>query len=120
MDPMTEVRVPDLGDFEDVPIIEVLVSVGETVELEQPLIVLESDKASMEVPSTAEGTVEDMAVKVGDTVSKGDLIATVSENGAAPAARDEEQEGEAEERKQACGHAANNAQPPRALTGHSH
>ena len=84
MDPVSEVRVPDLGDFADVPVIEVLVSAGDAVEPEQPLIVLESDKASMEVPSPSEGTVEKVAVAVGDTVSKGDLILTLSENGAAP------------------------------------
>ena len=97
MDPVSEVRVPDLGDFADVPVIEVLVSAGDAVEAEQPLIVLESDKASMEVPSPSEGTVEEVAVSVGDTVSKGDLILTLSGNGAAP--KDEEapeEEGEAE------------------------
>jgi pyruvate dehydrogenase E2 component (dihydrolipoamide acetyltransferase) len=96
---MTEVRVPDLGDFEDVPVIEVLVKAGDTVETEQPLIVLESDKASMEVPSPADGTVAEVAVSVGDTVSKGDLILTLSDDGAAPEAEAEpevEEEAEAE------------------------
>ena len=79
---MSEVRVPDIGDFEDVPVIEVLVSAGDTVTAEQPLVVLESDKASMEVPSPAEGTVDEVAVSVGDTVSQGDLILTLSRNGA--------------------------------------
>ena len=60
MDPLSEVRVPDLGDFADVPVIEVLVSAGDAVEPEQPLIVLESDKASMEVPSPSEGTVDEV------------------------------------------------------------
>jgi pyruvate dehydrogenase E2 component (dihydrolipoamide acetyltransferase) len=96
VDPVSEVRVPDLGDFADVPVIEVLVSAGDTVEAEQPLIVLESDKASMEVPSPSEGTVGEVAVKVGDTVSKGDLILTLSDDGAAPEAEGEA-EGEAEE-----------------------
>lgn len=75
---VTEVTVPDIGDFADVPIIEVLVAPGDTVELETPLIVLESEKATMEVPSTAVGTVADLNVKVGDTVSQGDVILTVS------------------------------------------
>ena len=92
MDPVSEVRVPDLGDFADVPVIEVLVSAGDAVEPEQPLIVLESDKASMEVPSPSEGTVEKVAVAVGDTVSKGDLILTLSGDGAAPEAEEAEDE----------------------------
>jgi pyruvate dehydrogenase E2 component (dihydrolipoamide acetyltransferase) len=69
-----EVRVPDIGDFTDVPVIEILVEVGATVAPEEPLIVLESDKATMEVPSPFEGTVESIATKVGDEVSQGDLI----------------------------------------------
>ncbi len=95
MDPLSEVRVPDLGDFADVPVIEVLVSAGDAVEPEQPLIVLESDKASMEVPSPSEGTVDEVKVKVGDTVSQGDVILTLSENGAGPAAEEEQEDGEA-------------------------
>ncbi|MGD9572985.1 MAG: dihydrolipoyllysine-residue acetyltransferase [Thermoleophilia bacterium] len=74
---MTEVRVPDIGDFSDVPVIEVLVSPGDTVEAEDPVVVLESDKASMEVPSPSAGTVAEVSVKVGDEVSQGDLILTL-------------------------------------------
>jgi len=96
VDPLSEVRVPDLGDFADVPVIEVLVSPGDTVEPEQPLIVLESDKASMEVPSPAEGTVDEVSVKVGDTVSQGDLILILSENGAGPKAEEDEAPAEEE------------------------
>jgi pyruvate dehydrogenase E2 component (dihydrolipoamide acetyltransferase) len=82
-----EVLVPDIGDFTDVPVIEVLVEVGATVAPEDPLIVLESDKATMEVPSPAAGTVESIASKVGDEVSEGDLILTltVSDTAEAPA-----------------------------------
>src|SRR3712207_5169314 len=69
-----EVRVPDIGDFTDVPVIEVLVSPGETVAPEDPLITLESDKATMDVPSPAAGVVKDLALSVGDTVSEGALI----------------------------------------------
>jgi dihydrolipoamide dehydrogenase len=69
-----EVRVPDIGDFSDVPIIEVLVSPGDEVAPEDPLITLESDKATMDVPSPAAGVVKDLAVAVGDTVSEGTLI----------------------------------------------
>ena len=74
---VTEVKVPDLGDFADVPVIEVLVAAGDTVSPEDPLIVLESDKATMEVPSPAAGTIAEIAVKVGDEVSQGDLILTL-------------------------------------------
>ncbi len=75
---LTEVRVPDIGDFADVPVIEILVSPGDTVAAEDPLIVLESDKATMEVPSPAAGVVGELSVAVGDDVSEGDLILTLS------------------------------------------
>jgi pyruvate dehydrogenase E2 component (dihydrolipoamide acetyltransferase) len=78
---VTEVRVPDIGDFSDVPVIEVLVSAGDTLAVEDPVIVLESDKASMEVPSPVAGTVDAVSVSVGDEVSQGDLILTVSGGG---------------------------------------
>src|SRR4030095_14115800 len=79
-----EVKVPDIGDFKDVPVIEVLVKPGETVKIEAPLITLESDKATMDVPSPVDGTVKSIAVKVGDKVSEGSLILTVDAE-AAPA-----------------------------------
>jgi pyruvate dehydrogenase E2 component (dihydrolipoamide acetyltransferase) len=79
---MTEVRVPDIGDFDHVPVIEVLVTAGDTVAPEDPLIVLESDKATMEVPAPAAGTIAEISVSVGDTVSEGDLILTLSGDGA--------------------------------------
>ena len=75
---LTEVRVPDIGDFEGVPVIEVLVSPGDVVAAEDPLIVLESDKASMEVPSPSAGTIGELKVSVGDEVSEGDLILTLA------------------------------------------
>jgi dihydrolipoamide dehydrogenase len=81
-----KVEIPDLGDFADVPVIEVLVSVGDRVEEEEPLIVLESDKATMEIPAPAAGVVEELLVGVGDTVSKGTAIAELSTDGAAPEA----------------------------------
>src|SRR5262249_52336723 len=80
-----EVRVPDIGDFKDVPIIEVAVKGGDQVKQEDPLITLESDKASMEVPSPAAGTVGDVNVKVGDKVSEGSLILTLTTGIAAAA-----------------------------------
>ena len=65
---MTEVRVPDIGDFTDVPVIELLVVVGDEVGAEDPLLTLESDKATMDVPAPEAGTVEEILVAVGDTV----------------------------------------------------
>src|SRR5436190_571777 len=75
---LIEVRVPDIGDFEDVPVIEVLVRAGESIRTEQALISLESDKATMDVPSPAAGTVKEVAVKLGDKVNEGSLILTLS------------------------------------------
>ena len=73
-----EIRVPDIGDFSDVEIIEVHVSAGDSVKAEDPLITLESDKAAMEVPSPREGTVEKVLVSVGDRVSEGSPVVTLS------------------------------------------
>ncbi len=81
-----EIRVPDIGDFADVDVIEVLIKAGDTVSAGQSVLVLESDKASMEVPSEISGTVSEVLVKVGDKVKEGVLIAKVSGAGAAPAA----------------------------------
>jgi pyruvate dehydrogenase E2 component (dihydrolipoamide acetyltransferase) len=69
-----EVRVPDIGDFKDVPVIEVLVKAGDTVKAEDALVTLESDKATMDVPSPSAGVIKDVKVKVGDKVSEGGLI----------------------------------------------
>jgi pyruvate dehydrogenase E2 component (dihydrolipoamide acetyltransferase) len=82
MTTLQEVRVPDIGDFKDVPVIEVLVKPGDLVKAEDPLITLESDKATMDVPSPAAGTVKEVKVKVGDKVSEGTLVLTLE---AAPA-----------------------------------
>ncbi|MGM0913223.1 MAG: pyruvate dehydrogenase complex dihydrolipoyllysine-residue acetyltransferase [Pseudomonadota bacterium] len=81
-----EVRVPDLGGASDVPIIEVAVAVGDEVEAEAPLITLESDKASMDVPSPLKGKLVELAVKEGDSVSEGDLIGYIETAAAKPAA----------------------------------
>jgi dihydrolipoamide dehydrogenase len=70
-----EIKVPDIGDFKDVPVIELLVKPGDTIAKEDALVTLESDKATMEVPSTHAGTVKEVRVKVGDKVSQGSLIA---------------------------------------------
>jgi pyruvate dehydrogenase E2 component (dihydrolipoamide acetyltransferase) len=84
-----QVLVPDIGDFDDVPVIEVLVSVGDTVAAEDPLVTLESDKATMDVPSPVAGKIAELKVSVGDKVSEGTELLTVeveaSSNGAAPA-----------------------------------
>jgi len=78
------ILVPDIGDYDDVPVIEVLVKVGDRIEKEQPLLVLESDKATMEVPANAAGTITSIAVKVDDKVKKGTVIAEIElEAGAA-------------------------------------
>ncbi len=69
-----EVKVPDIGDFKDIPIIEILVKPGDSVSAEDPLIALESDKATMEVPAPSAGTVKEIKVKVGDKVSQGTLV----------------------------------------------
>lgn len=74
-----EIKVPDIGDFDDVPVIEVLVSEGEEVSQEQSLITLESDKATMEVPSPGAGRIVELRVKVNDTVSEGDVVAVLEE-----------------------------------------
>ncbi|MBP6896609.1 MAG: dihydrolipoyllysine-residue acetyltransferase [Pseudacidovorax sp.] len=82
-----EIKVPDIGDFKDVAVIEVLVKPGDVVKAEQSLITVESDKASMEIPSPAAGTIKELKVKVGDTVNIGDLIGMLEgAAGAAPAA----------------------------------
>ncbi len=70
----TEVKVPDIGDFKEVEVIEVLVKPGDSVAKEQSLVTLESDKATMEIPSPGAGTVKSISLKVGDKVSKGSLI----------------------------------------------
>jgi pyruvate dehydrogenase E2 component (dihydrolipoamide acetyltransferase) len=78
-----EVKVPDIGDFTDVPVIEVLVKPGDTVKAEDSLVTLESDKATMDVPAPSAGVVKSVGVKVGDKVSEGHLILTLEETGAA-------------------------------------
>src|SRR5512146_58712 len=81
----TDVKVPDIGDFKDVPVIEIQVKPGDTVKAEDSLVTLESDKATMDVPAPSAGTVKEVKVKVGDKVSEGSVIVLLEEEGAAAA-----------------------------------
>jgi pyruvate dehydrogenase E2 component (dihydrolipoamide acetyltransferase) len=82
---LVEVKVPDIGDFKEVAVIEVLVKAGDTIAAEQSLVTVESDKASMEIPSSHAGVVKELKVKVGDKVSEGSLLLMVEAAGAAAA-----------------------------------
>src|ERR1022692_1716768 len=81
-----DIKVPDIGDFKDVPVIEVFVKVGDTVEAEDPLVSLESDKATMDVPAPLSGVVKEIRVKLGDKVSEGSVIMLLEGEGVAAAA----------------------------------
>ncbi len=83
---LIEVKVPDIGDFDEVSVIEVLVKVGDTIQAEQSLITVESDKASMEIPSSAAGVVKELKIKVGDKVKEGSVVVVVEAAGAASSA----------------------------------
>src|SRR5690349_17207955 len=80
-----DVKVPDIGDFKDVPVIEVFVKPGDTVKAEDPLITLESDKATMDVPAPSAGVIKELKVKQGDKVSEGSPILTLETQAAASA-----------------------------------
>ncbi len=81
-----EVKVPDIGDFDEVAVIEVLVKAGDTVKAEQSLITVESDKASMEIPSSQAGVVKELKVEVGGKVKEGSVVLVLEGEGAAAAA----------------------------------
>ena len=83
MSQIIEIKVPDIGDYKDVPVIEVLVKAGDKIEKEQSIVVLESDKATMDVPSSHSGIVKEVKVKVGDNLSEGSLVITLEEGVAA-------------------------------------
>src|SRR5450631_1987506 len=85
MGAVAEVKVPDIGDFKDIPIIEIMVKVGDSVKPEDPLVSLESDKATMEVPAPSAGTVKELKVKLGDKVSEGSVILLLDGGASAPA-----------------------------------
>ena len=98
-----DITIPDIGDFTDVPVIEILVKAGDTVEAEQPIVTLESDKATMDVPSPAAGKITEILVEVGDKVSMGSLIAKLDAGGqTAPIAADQEDEADAKEEEDAA------------------
>jgi len=83
---LVDIKVPDIGDFDEVSVIEVLVKPGDTIKAEQSLITVESDKASMEIPSSAAGVVKEVKVKLGDKVKQGSVVLTLEASGAAAAA----------------------------------
>src|SRR3954465_9927785 len=78
---LVQIKVPDIGDFKEVVVIEILVKPGDAVQKETSLVTVESDKATMEIPSPSAGVVRDIRVKLGDKISKGSLILTLSEEG---------------------------------------
>jgi pyruvate dehydrogenase E2 component (dihydrolipoamide acetyltransferase) len=98
-----DITIPDIGDFTDVPVIEVLVKAGDTVEAEQPIVTLESDKASMDVPSPAAGKITEIVVKVGDKVSMGSVVGKLESSGqAAQTSSDQDDEADAKEEEDAA------------------
>jgi len=109
MSKRTEIRVPDIGDFEKVPVIEVLVAEGDTIEVEQSLVTLESDKATMEVPAPASGTLVTLTVQEGDEVSEGDVIGELELADDAAASGDEAGDGPAAEDDSSAGSADSGA-----------
>ena len=82
---LVDIKVPDIGDFKEVAVIELLVKVGDTVKVEQSLITVESDKASMEIPSSAAGVVKELKIQMGDKVSEGSVLLVLESSDAAPA-----------------------------------
>jgi dihydrolipoamide dehydrogenase len=107
-----EIRVPDIGDFKDVEVIEVLAKPGDAVAVEDPLITLETDKASMDVPSPVAGSIVELTVQKGSRVSEGDVIAVVSVEKAAPAESAEKGRSESTEKAAATGSTGGAAAKP--------
>jgi dihydrolipoamide dehydrogenase len=110
-----DVRVPDIGDFTDVPVIEIHVEPGDEVQAEDPLVTLESDKATMDVPAPFAGTVKQLQVKLGDRVSEGSVLLSIETNSTAPAAEAESEDketAESEERREPARPAAGSGPPP--------
>ena len=83
---IVEVKVPDIGDFKEVEVIELMVKPGDTIKVDQSLVTVESDKASMEIPSSHAGVVKEIKIKVGDKVAEGSLVLLLEEAGGAASA----------------------------------
>ena len=113
MSNVIEIKVPDIGDFSEVEVIELLVAPGDTIKEEQSLITVESDKASMEIPSSAAGVVKDINVKVGDKVAEGKVIVTLE---AAQDSGSDKEEGKAQDKGSASGVADDSADEPQERT----
>ena len=84
------ISVPDIGDFKEVEVIEVLVKPGDHINKNDPLVTIESDKSSVEIPSTVSGEIKDLKVKIGDKVSEGSILATIENGQAAPVKKEEQ------------------------------
>ena len=93
---VTEIKVPNIGDFKDVEVIEVLVSEGQEIKKNDPLITIESDKSSVEIPSNVEGMIKSINLKVGNKVSEGDLILILEAESETKTKEDEKQNKEKE------------------------
>ncbi|MGE8657276.1 MAG: dihydrolipoyllysine-residue acetyltransferase [Achromobacter sp.] len=120
MSNVVQIKVPDIGDFKEVEVIEVLVAVGDTIKAEQSLITVESDKASMEIPASTGGVVKSISVKVGDKVAEGSVVLEVeaADAAATPAAAKEEPKAEAPKQAAAAAPAAKaEAAAPAAASG---
>jgi len=113
-----EVMVPNIGDFKDVSVIEVLVKVGDTVKVEQSLVTVESDKASMEIPSSVAGEIKEIAVKLGDKINIGDLLAIIQAAGVAAAAPAPERQTASQAKDEAAAPAAGQSAPVVAAAAH--
>ncbi|HEX3691310.1 MAG TPA: dihydrolipoyllysine-residue acetyltransferase [Solirubrobacteraceae bacterium] len=117
---LTKVQVPDIGDFDDVPVIEILVSVGDSVSVEDPLVTLESDKATMDVPAPLAGVVKEISVSVGDRVSQGSVLMSL-EGGDGESGSDDPGGGEPAEQAAAADRGAEaTTQPAELLEAPSH
>ncbi len=110
-----EIKVPDIGDFSDIPVIEILVAVGDRVNTEDSLVTLESDKATMEVPSTAAGVIREMKLKLDDTVSEGDIVAVLEVSEDDTKSGDEEKPAEKTEKPAPEPSSKPTAEPPVAV-----
>lgn len=109
MSGLKDIVVPDIGDFEDVEIIEILVAAGDSVQIEDPLVTLESDKASMDIPSPATGIIKEVCVKVGERISEGGLIMRMEESSMSENLSENEENNSATETPQKEAKKTNNA-----------